>query len=114
MSMAIILCLLLVVVQCREGPKSYISDNALPFTCPYEVPKENTKGFNPGLLGSEGTDLTKVSTNFYAEYRAAQALVPSDATAMRVFNEEELNKDYTVAVIFVYDSSVNKLKKWLK
>ena len=104
----------LLLVNCHIGQTSSTKDTHLPFTCPYDVPKETKKGFNPGLLGSKGTDLTKVSNNFYAEYRAAQALVPCDATPMRVFNEEELGKDYTVAVIFAYDSPVERLKKWLK
>ena len=88
--------------------------NILPFSCPYELPKGNLKGFDPSVRGSKGTDLRKVSLEFYAEYRAAQALIPCDGTPLRIYNEEELRKDYTVGVIFVYDSSINRLKKWLE
>ena len=86
----------------------------LPFSCPYELPKGNLKGFDPSVRGSKGTDLSKVSLEFYAEYRAAQALIPCDGTPLRIYNEEELRKDHTVGVIFVYDSSINRLKKWLE
>ena len=86
----------------------------LPFSCPYELPKENLKGFDPSVRGSKGTDLSKVSIEFYAEYKAAQALIPCDGTPLRIYNEEELGKDHTVGVIFVYDSSINRLKKWLE
>ena len=88
--------------------------NTLPFSCPYELPKGNLKGFDPSVRGSKGTDLNKVSLEFYAEYRAAQALIPCDGTPLRIYNEEELGKDHTVGVIFVYDSSINRLKKWLE
>ena len=88
--------------------------NTLPFSCPYELPEGNLKGFDPSVRGSKGTDLSKVSIEFYAEYKAAQALIPCDGTPLRIYNEEELGKDHTVGVIFVYDSSINRLKKWLE
>ena len=42
---------------------------------------------------SFGTDLNKVTRSFYAQYRAATALVPCDTTVMRVFTEKQLGKE---------------------
>ena len=107
----------LTVAESLAGSHSTYSGDQLPFICPYEIQKteDNKNGLDPGLLGSPGTDLTTVSRNFYAEYRAATAIVPCDATPMRVFTEDKIEgKEYTVAVIFVYESSVGRIKEWLK
>ena len=72
-------------------------------------------GINPGVLGSGEIDLSAVSSNFYKQYKAALALVPCDATALRVFTTDEIDgKEYTIGVIFVYDASVEALKNWLE
>ena len=67
---------------------------------------------NP-LLYANG-DLNEVSSNVYAQYRAALALVPCDARAISVFTENELGTNSTISVIFVYDKPVEDLKTWLK
>ena len=87
----------------------------LPFVCPYNV--EDNFGFNPGGVGlnSKGVDLEKVSKNFYKQYKAAFATVPCDATALRVFTEDQIpGKQYTVGSVFLYDKSVARLEKWLE
>jgi hypothetical protein len=90
-----------------------ISSDKLPITCPYKVTDE--AGLDPGVLGSAGTDLSKVSANFYKEYKAALALVPCDATSLRVFTTNDIKgKEYTIGIIFVYESSVEAIKNWLE
>jgi hypothetical protein len=85
----------------------------MPIICPYEV--KDGAGIDPGVLGSTGVDLNKVSSNFYKQYKAALALVPCDATALRVFTTDEIEgKQYTIGIIFVYESSVAAIKKWLE
>ena len=59
-----------------------------PITCPYEVTEE--AGINPGVLGSGEIDLSAVSSNFYQQYQAPLALVPCDATALRVVTTYEI------------------------
>ena len=89
------------------------SSYKLPITCPYRVNDE--EGIDPGVLGSTGVDLNKVSNNFYKEYKAALALVPCDATALRVFTTDDIEgKAYTIGIIFVYESSVEAIKNWLE
>ena len=84
-----------------------------PITCPYEI--SDDVGINPGVLGSGEIDLSGVSSNFYAQYKAALALVPCDATALRVFTTDEIEgKEFTIGIIFVYDSTVEAIKKWLE
>ena len=84
-----------------------------PITCPYEITEE--AGINPGVLGSGEIDLSQVSSNFYQQYKAALALVPCDATALRVFTTDEIEgKKFTIGIIFVYDSSVEAIKMWLE
>ena len=92
---------------------SYDSTYELPITCPYKVTDE--AGLDPGVLGSAGVDLSKVSANFFKQYKAALALVPCDATALRVFTTDDIEgKAYTIGIIFVYESSVEAIKKWLE
>ena len=82
-------------------------------TCPYNI--TDSAGLNPGVLGAVGVDLSKVSNGFYKQYRAALALVPCDATALRVFTTDQISgKEFTVGIIFVYDTSVEALKNWLE
>ena len=89
------------------------SSDKLPITCPYKVTDDT--GSDPGVLGSAGVDLNKVSSNFYQEYKAALALVPCAATALRVFTTDQIEgKKFTIGIIFVYDSSVEAIKKWLE
>ena len=89
------------------------SSYKLPITCPYGITDE--EGIDPGVLGSAGVDLNKVSSNFYKEYKAALALVPCDATALRVFTTDDIKgKEYTIGIIFVYESSVEAIKNWLE
>ena len=92
---------------------SYQPSYELPITCPYKVTDE--AGLDPGVLGSAGVDLSKVSANFFKQYKAALALVPCDATALRVFTTDDIDgKDYSIGIIFVYDSSVKAIKDWLE
>ena len=85
----------------------------LPITCPYAV--TDGEGIDPGVLGSPGVDLGMASANFYKQYKAALALVPCDATALRVFTTDEIEgKDFTIGIIFVYDASVDDIKEWLE
>ena len=86
----------------------------LPITCPYDGVSDGP-GIDPGFLGSAGVDLSEVTSNFYKQYKAALALVPCDATALRVFTTDEIEgKEYTIGIIFVYDASVKTMKKWLE
>ena len=102
------------VGKCRTAHHSSNNKEHLPFICPYEIKDKTGPGLDPGLRGSPGTDLNQVTGSFYAQYKAATAQVPCDATVMRVFTEKQLGKDYTVGVIFVYESSVDRLKHWLE
>lgn len=87
----------------------------LPITCPYDVGGIDGPGIDPGFLGSAGVDLSKVSSNFYKQYKAALALVPCDATALRVFTTDEIGgKEFTIGIIFVYDASIKNQKEWLE
>lgn len=97
------------------GQQNELDSDNLPFVCPFNV--EDNFGFNPGGVGlnSKGVDLEKVSKNFYKQYKAAFATVPCDATALRVFTEDQIpGKQYTVGSVFLYDKSVARLEKWLE
>ena len=101
---------LLAVVDCLRSRGA----STRPFTCPYEIPK-GVGGLDPDLLGPSGTDNSKASKEFFAEYKAALAHVPCGTTVLKVFTEDQLpGKNYTVAVIFIYENSVDDIKKWLK
>ena len=87
----------------------------LPITCPYDVGGIDGPGIDPGFLGSSGVDLSEVTSNFYKQYKAALALVPCDATALRVFTTDEIEgKEFTIGIIFVYDASVQSMNEWLE
>ena len=99
------------------------SKEKLPFKCPYEVPEgtptpssdltaQNVGGLEASLF--ENGDLDDEPINTYAQYRAALALVPCNARALSVFPKDQLGSNFTVAVIFVYEKSVEELKQWLK
>ena len=105
----------IVVSCCFVGVVFGESSDRLPFTCPYKIPKnllqpgEEDGGFAPNL------NLDRVGSTFYAQYRAAQALVPCGANALQIFIEDDPeNRASSVAVIYVFDEAVDKLKSWLK
>ena len=96
-----------------ENP--YDEPYELPIVCPYKVTDES--GIDPGTpqAGSIAKDLSKVSANFFKQYKAALALVPCDATALRVYTTDEIvGKEYTIGIIFVYEKSVDAIKEWLQ
>ena len=94
----------------------------LPFQCPYKVPKGSIEPSRTGIEGGgllpnlyQDGGLRRNTSDVYAEYRAALALVPCDARAISVFTEPQIaNLDYTISVIYVYDQPVDDLKKWLE
>ena len=89
------------------------SNDQMPIVCPYDIVDD--VGKDPGILGRPGVDLSTVSSNFYKQYQAALALVPCDATAVRVFTTDDIEeKEYTIGVIFVYDKSVAAIENWLE
>ena len=73
---------------------------------------ESDPGRAPSL--TFGGSLSQTSRNFFKEYRAALALVPCDATAVRVFVEGDLETKFTIAVVYIYENSVRDLQDWLK
>merc|ERR1719367_14923 len=79
----------------------------LPFTCPQEI-----EG------GNDPKDVEKIKRQLnqddYLQYRAALALVPCTATAQKAFLEQDLDTEFTVAVAFIYDKSMEDLKYWLE
>merc|ERR1719367_1460495 len=79
----------------------------LPFTCPQEI-----EG------GNDPKEVEKIKRQLnqddYLQYRAALALVPCTATAQKAFLEKDLNTEFTVAVAFIYDKSMEDLKYWLE
>ena len=79
----------------------------LPFACPQEI-----EG------GNDPKDVEKIKSvlnrDDYLQYRAALALVPCTATAQKAFLEENLGTQFTVAVAFIYDQSIEDLKYWLE
>ena len=93
----------------------------LPFQCPYKIPEEDPQ---PSATGEEGGGLIPtlfedgglddVNIDVYAQYRAALALVPCDAKPVSVFTEKEMGSNYSISVIFVYDKTVEDLKRWLE
>ena len=98
----------------RSNCQDFVDNNKqLPIACPYDI--DDDIGKDPGILGRPGVDLSEVSSNFYKQYEAALALVPCDATAVRVFTTDDIEeKEYTIGVIFVYDKSVAAIEKWLE
>ena len=109
------ICGLFMGINCVAVIENSLSSTTdeLPIICPYEITDE--AGIDPGVLGSTGIDLSEVSANFYSQYKAALALVPCDATALRVFTTDEIDgKEYSIGIIFVYDSSVEDIKDWLE
>ena len=90
------------------------SSDRLPFTCPFQIPEnlpqpgETNGGLAPNL------NLAQASSGLYAEYRAAQALVPCDAEPIQIFIENDIGKVFSVSVIYVFDGPVEQLKKWLE
>ena len=81
----------------------------LPFACPYRIPKNGLGGIVPN------TSLSQVSSEFYSQFKAAEALVPCDARAIQIYIENDVyNKESPVAVIYVFDRPVKQLKKWLR
>jgi hypothetical protein len=64
----------------------------LPFQCPYQVPKGSPQCSSTGIeggglcpeLGDSG-GLDRNTSDVYAQYRAALALVPCDAQSISVF-----------------------------
>ena len=95
--------------------------NKLPFQCPYKVPEgdrqcTNTGEEGGGLCATLGKDggLNFNSSEIYAQYRASLALVPCDAQAISVYTTPLIKAEQTISVIFVYDKSVDELKKWLE
>ena len=104
-------CLLFTVVWC----------NKLPFQCPYKIPDGDPQctstgdtggGFCP-LLVKEGGLNTNTSLD-YNQYRAALALVPCDGQAISVYTTPIIKFEQAISVVFVFDKSVDKLKKWLE
>ena len=94
-------------------PKYPDSTDQFSITCPYDI--NDDTGIDPGILGAPGVDLNEVSSSFYKQYKAALALVPCDATALRVFTPDNIKgKEHTIGIIFLYDKSVEALKKWLE
>ena len=79
----------------------------MPFTCPQEI-----EG------GNDPKDVEKIKSRLngddYLQYRAALALVPCTATAQKSFLEKDLDTQFTVAVAFIYDQSIEDLKYWLE
>ena len=79
----------------------------LPFTCPQEI-----RG------GNDPKDVQNITSRLnqddYLQYRAALALVPCTATAQKAFLEQDLGTQFTVAVAFIYDQSIEDLKYWLE
>lgn len=92
--------------------------DGLPFTCPYKIPENLPQPDNKVNRGGGLTptyDTTTVSTGNFAQFEAARALVPCGAQAIQVFIEQDIRRsNNTVSVIYVFDESVEKLKKWLK
>lgn len=99
--------------------------NNLPFQCPHKVPKDSLQPSKNTTIGPDGGglcpslwldgDLDFETNDFYAQYRAALALVPCDGKAISVFTEDQIEgSDHTVSVIYVYDRPVEELKTWLK
>ena len=102
---------------------SVIAESSLPFQCPYKVPEGNPQptkdltvrsfgGLDPLLYENGGLD--DEPKNTYAQYKAALALVPCNARALSVFPKQQLGTNFTVAVIFVYEKSVEDIKLWLR
>ena len=89
----------------------------MPFQCPYKVPKGNPKPSSTGLEGGGLLPTLGLETNtsdVYAQYRAALALVSCDSQPITVFPTSLLNGESSVSVIFVYDKPVEDLKRWLE
>ena len=93
----------------------------LPFQCPYKLPEGSpqpsaTGDTEFGLLPTlyEDNGLANSSSNFYAKYRAALALVPCDARAIAAFTDiGVLQPSSTISVLFVYEKPAEYLKRWL-
>ena len=93
----------------------------LPFKCPYKLPEGSPKpsatgntefGLLPTLYEDDG--LANSSSNFYAKYKAALALVPCDARAIAAFTDiGVLQPSSTISVLFVYEKPAEDLKRWL-
>ena len=93
----------------------------LPFQCPYKLPEGSPRpsatgdtafGLLPTLYEDNG--LANSSSNFYAKYRAALALVPCDARAIAAFTDiGDLQPSSTISVLFVYEKPAEDLKRWL-
>ena len=93
----------------------------LPFQCPYKLPEGSPRpsatgdtafGLLPTLYEDNG--LANSSSNFYAKYRAALALVPCDARAIAAFTDiGVLQPSSTISVLFVYEKPAEDLKRWL-
>ena len=93
----------------------------LPFKCPYKLPEGSLKplatgdtefGLLPTLYEDNG--LANSSSNFYAKYKAALALVPCDAKAIAAFTDiGDLQPSSTISVLFVYEKPAEDLKRWL-
>lgn len=91
------------------------SNSGLPFTCPFEIPEDLPQPGQPdgGLEPTFNTDRVDAGTN--AQFRAAGALVPCDATAIQIFVEDDIpERFFSVSVIFVFSKVVEELKQWLK
>ena len=112
-----------VIFVIRVASQSDYNTNNVPFKCPYQPPEGDPKpttdltikaegGLDPSLFTSGGLDDEPQST--YAQYRAALALVPCNSRALSVFPKDQLGSNFTVAVIFVYEKSVEEIKHWLK
>ena len=117
------LCLLFlglcVIVVVAFGEFAFGHSANVPLQCPYKVPESSPQpgtkdgGLSPKLV-EEGI-LDDAPKSIYGQYRAALALVPCDGTALSVFTESEIpGKEYTVSVIFVYESSVDSIRRWLQ
>ena len=93
----------------------------LPFQYPYKIPDDMPQ---PSRTGNEGgglflvlgeeDDLDSSTSDVYGQYQAALALVPCDARAISVFTTPLIDLSHSVSVIFVYDKTVEELKKWLE